>query len=220
MSPDPQNAPEQASVVPAGRARPSRSRPIVQALGLALLIAVLLGWQSGEATRLWRAVSPQLVEQANSPATTLPARVEGRVVRVSDGDSIRVLWNGSSTPVRLAGIDAPERGQPWSRNARAALAGLVAGEIVSVSVSDRDRYGRLVGVVTVRRAGGTVHVNRELVRLGAAWVYRAYSRDPSALAAEAEARAAARGLWSLPPGERVPPWDYRRQSRAPASVAR
>ena len=159
-------------------------------------------------------------EHTSANPSAVPATFEGRVVRVSDGDSIRVLWNGTSTPVRLAGIDAPERGQPWSRNARAALAGLVAGQTVAVSVSDQDRYGRLVGLVSVRREGRVVQVNRELIRQGAAWVYRAYNRDPSALSVEADARAAGRGLWSLPPGERLPPWEYRRQGRSASGVAR
>lgn len=51
---------------------------------------------------------------------------------------------------------------------------------------NQDRYGRTVGRVFV----GPVDVNAELVREGAAWVYRAYNRDPSLLPIEAEARAA------------------------------
>ncbi|HWX50526.1 MAG TPA: thermonuclease family protein [Roseomonas sp.] len=74
---------------------------------------------------------------------------------------------------------------------------------------DTDRYGRTVGRVWV---GGT-DVNAEMVRRGAAWVHRRYSRDPALLVLEQEAQQARRGLWALPEAERVPPWDWRRQKR-------
>ena len=45
-------------------------------------------------------------------------------------------------------------------------------------------------------------VNAEMVRQGAAWVYRQYDRDPSLLRLEQEARDARRGLWALPEAER------------------
>ncbi|WP_272874700.1 thermonuclease family protein [Roseomonas haemaphysalidis] len=52
-----------------------------------------------------------------------------------------------------------------------------------------------------------------MVRGGHAWVYRQYMTDRSLLPLEAEARAARRGLWSLPERERIPPWAWRRQQR-------
>jgi hypothetical protein len=76
-------------------------------------------------------------------------------------------------------------------------------------VQDTDRYGRTVG----RIYEGTTDVNAEMVRQGAAWVYRQYSRDPSLLRLEAEARAARRGLWALPEAERAPPWEWRAAER-------
>ena len=56
-------------------------------------------------------------------------------------------------------------------------------------------------------------VNRELVSRGAAWVYRAYSKDKSLLQLEAEAKAPRRGLWALPEADRMPPWDWRKAGR-------
>jgi micrococcal nuclease len=58
---------------------------------------------------------------------------------------------------------------------------------------------------------GDLDVNAELVRRGAAWVYRKYAKDPSLFALEAEARRAERGLWGLAEAERVPPWEWRRR---------
>jgi hypothetical protein len=54
-----------------------------------------------------------------------------------------------------------------------------------------------------------LNVNAEMVRQGAAWVYRKYNRDPSLLLLEREARSARRGLWALPETERIPPWELR-----------
>jgi endonuclease YncB( thermonuclease family) len=59
-----------------------------------------------------------------------------------------------------------------------------------------------------------LNVNAEMVRQGAAWVYRKYNRDPSLLLLEREARSARRGLWALPEAERTPPWEWRAATRA------
>jgi endonuclease YncB( thermonuclease family) len=59
-----------------------------------------------------------------------------------------------------------------------------------------------------------LNVNAEMVRQGAAWVYRKYNRDPSLLLLEREARSARRGLWALPETERTPPWEWRPAARA------
>ena len=150
----------------------------------------------------------------------------GRVVAVSDGDTLRVLVQGGQLKVRLAEIDAPEVGhgkkkpaQPHGGDARRALSSLVFGQTVRVEQQDRDRYGRVVGRVFV----GPVDVNAALVRDGWAWVYRRYSRDPSLPPLEAAARAARRGLWAAP--NPMPPWEWRRAGAAttptrPAPVAR
>jgi hypothetical protein len=72
-----------------------------------------------------------------------------------------------------------------------------------------DCYGRTLSRVYV----GAQDVNAEMIREGAAWVYRQYNRDPLLPPLEAEARAARRGLWSLPEAERTPPWEWRMAQR-------
>lgn len=138
------------------------------------------------------------------------ADLRGRVVSVADGDTLKVLSGRKETTIRLEGIDAPERRQPYSDRSKQALSGMVFGKEVRVVVRERDRYGRTVGVVYV----GRTHVNREMVRQGWAWHYRQYSDDPELARAEAAARKARRGLWA----ERNPvaPWDWRRASAARA----
>lgn len=83
----------------------------------------------------------------------------GRVVGVSDGDTITVLVDRREVRVRLAEIDTPEHGQPYGTRAKQVLAELVFGKQVRVAEVDRDRYGRVVGRVYV----DGLDVNAEMV---------------------------------------------------------
>jgi endonuclease YncB( thermonuclease family) len=145
--------------------------------------------------------------------TATPAWAEelrGRVVAIHDGDTLTILTaERRQVRVRLAEIDAPESRQPYGSRARQALAAMFIRQNVRVVVVDTDRYGRTVG----RVYAGPLDVNRELVRQGAAWVYRPHLHDRTLLVVEAEARTARRGLWSLPERDQMPPWVWRRQQR-------
>src|SRR5210317_1829752 len=122
----------------------------------------------------------------------------GEVIAIADGDTMRLL--------------TAEKSQVKIR-----LAELVFRKPVRVVYVDTDRYGRTVGRVYV----GDLDVNAELVRRGAAWVYRKHARDESLFRLEDEARSARRGIWSLPEVQRMPPWEWRRGKRAAAEpVAR
>lgn len=140
----------------------------------------------------------------------LPASAESidcRVIGIADGDTFSCLTGKrDQVRVRLAGIDAPELGQPYGRRARQILSDLVFGKDVTLIVQDRDRYGRTVALVKV----ADVDVNAALVRTGAAWAYRAYLKDRTLLNLEAFAKEFERGLWSLPKSERQPPWEWRK----------
>jgi endonuclease YncB( thermonuclease family) len=134
------------------------------------------------------------------------AEITGKVIGISDGDTLTLLTAGKQQiKVRLASIDTPEKAQPYGQKSRQALADLVFQKRAVLNIQGRDRYGRTLALVYV----DGVDVNRHLVESGAAWVYRQYNRDQSLLQAEAEARAAKRGLWSLPEAERIPPWEWR-----------
>jgi endonuclease YncB( thermonuclease family) len=147
---------------------------------------------------------------AAAPAATLA----GRVVTVHDGDTLTLLVERTQVRVRLAGIDAPERGQPYANAARRSLAARVAGREVTVDVRGRDNFGRALGVVRVDGED----VNRAQVRDGWAWVFRRFEHDGVLLALEDEARRGRRGLWRDAHPEA--PWAFReRQPRsAPASA--
>ena len=135
----------------------------------------------------------------------------GRVVGVTDGDTIKVLRNGETVRVRLEGIDCPERSQDFGTRAKQATSDLVFGKTVRVDVRDYDRYGRTVGRVFV----GDTNVSIALVEAGLAWHYKRYSSDAALAGAEERARGASRGLWSR--ADAVPPWEFRRGGRPETS---
>ena len=146
-----------------------------------------------------------------APLAAAAETLTGKVISIADGDTITVLVDREQVKVRLAEIDAPERGQPWGKRSKQALAEKIAGHVVQVETKFNDRYGRRVGHV---RFDGR-DINRELVREGHAWVFRRWLRDETLLGDEAHARAARAGLWGLPESDRVPPWEWRDGARTP-----
>lgn len=133
----------------------------------------------------------------------------GEVVGVIDGDTIEVLHDGKSERIRLRGIDAPEKRQAFGKDSKRAASELSFGEEVTVEEYGRDKYGRTLGEVILPDDRS---LNRELVRRGHAWQYRKYSDDSTLERLETDARRSRRGLWK--DDDAVPPWEYRKQSRA------
>jgi endonuclease YncB( thermonuclease family) len=143
------------------------------------------------------------------------ATYTGRVVGISDGDTLTVLdAERRQHKIRLAGIDAPEKRQAWGQRAQQFLGERVFQRMVRVEVSKKDRYGREIDKVLLDGED----INLELVRAGLAWHYRAYEReqppDERGQYAEAELQARERrqGLWS--DTHPVAPWDFRRRARS------
>ena len=83
----------------------------------------------------------------------------GKVVYVVDGDTIDVDKGGERVKVRLYGIDTPEKSQWYGQNAKTFTSAQVMGKMVDVQEIDVDRYGRVVGIVSV----GNLALNRHLV---------------------------------------------------------
>ncbi len=145
---------------------------------------------------------PTLNGSTPPPPRALAART-WRVVGVYDGDSLTCLDESSQQQkVRLAGIDAPEGGQPYARESRDALAALVFGRTVDVLDDGRDAAGRVIARVAVN---GT-DVSRELVATGNAWAAPT-STDASLTAAQSAAQAAKLGIWAE--ANPTAPWNYR-----------
>lgn len=142
--------------------------------------------------------------------TATAYEIKGLVVKITDGDTLTLLDGANKqVKVRLAGIDTPESRQPYGNRAKQELASLSFSKRVVVKVQDVDRYARVVGRIDV----GGLDVNAEMVRRGAAWVYRQYTKDPRLYALEEWARKNKKGLWGLPEAEQIPPWEWRRMKR-------
>jgi len=139
----------------------------------------------------------------------------GKVVGISDGDTISVLREGKAVEVRLHGVDTPEKAQAFGTQARKFTGDLVFQRDVTVIVRATDHYGRLVGEVLLPDGRS---LNQELVKAGMAWWYRQYAPNDTTLSQlEAEARAAKRGLWA--DAYPVPPWQWRNEGREPARTS-
>jgi len=127
----------------------------------------------------------------------LTAAGQTTVTKVIDGDTIETYINGKSVRVRYIGIDTPERGECYYREATTKNKELVEGKTISLEkdITDTDRYGRLLRYVYV---DGT-SVNGELVRLGYARAKR-YPPDikhqDELERFEKEAKSAGLGLWT------------------------
>jgi endonuclease YncB( thermonuclease family) len=142
--------------------------------------------------------------------------INGRVIGVTDGDTIRVLDAAHRQhKIRLSGIDAPERSQQFGKRAKEHLSDLVFNRDVTVEWHKLDRYERVIGKVIVN---GT-DANLEQVRAGYAWWYREYAREQSSSdrvayeRAEAQAKASRSGLWQ--DKDPTPPWEWRHSKRKP-----
>jgi endonuclease YncB( thermonuclease family) len=121
----------------------------------------------------------------------------GRVVKISDGDTLTVLdASRQQHKVRLAGIDAPEKRQPFGSRSKENLSRLAFDKEVTVDWQKRDRFDRIVGKVLVNGQD----VNLEQIKAGVAWHFKRYQEEQPLEdrvaygQAESEARAARRGI--------------------------
>lgn len=154
------------------------------------------------------------------PAPPEPQTLAGKVVGVSDGDTITVLDESrQQRKVRLLGIDAPEKRQAFGARAKQALSKLAMAKTVHVTWSERDRYGRILGDVRQDQAAvDEPTVNEQMVRDGWAWHFVRYSDDEGLTAAEVEARESGRGLWA--DKHPVAPWEWRKVEAEKAAAVK
>ncbi|EPZ4706564.1 thermonuclease family protein [Escherichia coli] len=139
--------------------------------------------------------------------STLNQEIQGKVIRVLDGDTIEVLQDKKPIRVRLANIDAPEKKQAFGHWSTNQLKALLAGQSVTVSYTQTDRYGRIIGRVFTMNG---IEASRFMVQSGAAWVYERYNADESLPALQREVQEQKRGLWA--DSNPVPPWEWRHKN--------
>ena len=140
--------------------------------------------------------------------------LSGRVVALKDGDSFIVLDGKTQHPIRIAGIDAPERGQPYGNASKSNLSRLILNRKVQARCYKSDRFGRNVCRVFGDRGQD---VGLEQVRAGMAWWLREHAMEQTPgeqgayQGAEDAARVTRRGLWK--DAKPVPPWEWRAMKR-------
>lgn len=141
---------------------------------------------------------------------------QGTVISVHDGDSMRVQRaDGAVVRIRIYGIDCPEIGQPYGKEARDLTRGLLLGKTVEVTPAQKSKsYGRQVA--SIMQADGVRLLQDALMESGLAWVDGRYCKQEVCNAwrqmqQEAKGATPPRGLWADP--SPVPPWQWRRMRR-------
>ena len=156
---------------------------------------------------------PLQATKNRSAAPTL-ALESWQVVKVMDGDTIKVQRGGEELRIRFCGIDAPEKDQALGFEATALLQELVdqSGGQVLIDPVETDRYGRTVAEVWSDEVG---LLNSEMVGQGMAFVYERYvggcpSRE-AIVASGDRAEERILGVWAL--DDLQQPWNYRKSRR-------
>ncbi|WP_018749744.1 thermonuclease family protein [Chitiniphilus shinanonensis] len=139
------------------------------------------------------------------PNTSSAADWVGRVVGIADGGVV-VARNeaGAMLRVRLAGVELPEPGQPFSNAAELALVDLCYQKQARIRVEKKSAAAPRVA--QVHCAG--VNVNLAMVLAGMAWASRTAQHDTRIAQAEVLARQGRYGLWQAPAP--MSPWEWRR----------
>lgn len=127
---------------------------------------------------------------------------------MSDGDTITVETERGREKIRMNRIDAPESSQKYGAESRNYLASCILDKEVKVEFTQRDKYGRILGIVYL----GKEDVNLLMIRKGWAWHYIQYSQDEQYAAAEKAAKRENIGLWQQE--KPLPPWIFRHPERA------
>ena len=130
----------------------------------------------------------------------------GLVVHIVDGDTYDVMLSGQKTRVRMDGIDAPERGMDYYKQAKNYLGELCENKEIRVEETDTDKYGRSIAKSYLPDGR---ELGQEMVRAGMAWHYKKYSDDAKLSQLEQEAKSAGIGLWSISNPEA--PWERRKK---------
>lgn len=147
----------------------------------------------------------------------------GEIVGIVDGDTADIrIGKRRLERLRLNEIDAPERGAPWSKRSKQLLSDLIFGKEVMIAITDWDRDDRAVARIFVWSGDGKVlvDVSQQMIRQGAAWYFEKFSKDRALRGDEATARKAGLGVWSIPQEHRIPPWEWRKLSKAERDLHR
>jgi micrococcal nuclease len=130
----------------------------------------------------------------------------GMVTHIVDGDTYDIMLSGQKTRIRMDGIDAPERGMDYYKQAKNYLGELCKNNEIRVEITDTDRYGRSIAKSYLPDGR---ELGQEMVKAGMAWHYKKYSDDATLSQLEQEAKNSGIGLWSISNPEA--PWEHRKR---------
>lgn len=90
----------------------------------------------------------------DSPHKQITMDFNAKVVKVTDGDSIRVTWEERDFdfPVRLLDINAPEMNKDGGKESRSFLEEKLIGQDIRVEIDKANRvgkFGRLLGRIRI-----------------------------------------------------------------------
>jgi len=149
------------------------------------------------------------------------ADFDAKVINIVDGDTIDVLdGRGEKLRIRLLGIDAPEREQPFGKKSMLYLKKIINGKsVIIISKPNNNKpytlgfYKRIIGKITLN----SKDVNFEMIKEGMAWHFKKYKKSQpiedrqSYNDEENNARDKNIGLWS--DENPLAPWKWRRLNR-------
>lgn len=137
--------------------------------------------------------------------------VSGKVIKIIDGDTYDLLDKDSVTHrVRLAYVDAPEKGQDFWRVSKKKLGDLVLQKQVTIKILPiQDRNHRWIAETWVR---DTLDISKAMLNAGMVWVYKTYRTDKSWMQLEEDAKQAKIGIWQNPTA--IAPWEFRKRNKA------
>jgi len=120
---------------------------------------------------------------------------EGLVVKVTDGDSIKIKAGETTSTIRLLYIDAPEKKQDYGIKSKNFLENLLLNKKVFVVTDKDDRYGRQLADIYLYNNNEAIYVNAKMIKSGNAWVYRKYRSNSYLINLENHAKINNKGLW-------------------------
>lgn len=140
------------------------------------------------------------------------SELHGKVVGITDGDTVTIIDESRQQyKIRLAGIDAPEKKQPFGNASKKSLSNFIYNKSIIVETTKNDRYGRVVGKILLDGQD----INKLQIERGMAWFYRKYQNELvlddrlAYLHAEQNAKANNLGVWS--DSNPLAPWEYRKR---------
>lgn len=127
----------------------------------------------------------------------------GTIIKVTDGDTFVFQTEEGSLKIRMEGIDAPEKNQPYGQQSKIFLEKYLYknGMVKKTGV---DKYGRTLGTLFI----DGVDINKKSIEEGWSWHYKKYNKDQELAKAEITARNNKKGLWQ--DNNPVEPWIWRK----------